>query len=341
MNKTLKYKAVCCLLGILFTILGSSCSQNNSLDLSSYLNTTIKSFLDNHSDFGKIDDLYDNSYSDNDNAVYLYLDGYDDKIDIITISKYCNYSIYNIFYGMDFSAACEEAEKHGSVIHENDSFDGKEYCINNNEYLYIFNDGDERVNIVKLSNTDTGSDDEDNNDSNDPYNTDGDYQDYNNDDDYYDPEYDYEPETPDLNDIGFADMMDYTEWCKLERIRYKDGKGYVDIESYGKCTIENGYCITYSFDSESMTFKERYSIYSFDVVDNDNALLTPKDTRTTQKDDWQITERHVFNNDNYVYLTIKSRKSEGPYIPCDFIDWSSGRKTTNDDGDTVYRFDII
>ena len=63
-------------------------------------------------------------------------------------------------------------------------------------------------------------------------------------------------------------MLGYTDWCKLTRVSYKDGEGYVDIDPNhsGKYSFVNGYCKVYSFNTDTLEFnnvyRRIYNLYS-------------------------------------------------------------------------------
>ena len=314
----------------------TACSQNNTIELSSYINQPISEITQVDNNFYKTDALYGTSYSNG--AVSVYTNEDDDLTSSIIISAECNYSLYGVTFGMEIDKANQIANI-ACVSQTEDESKSKTYSMENGCYLYVQSQNGEIVTNVKLTNFDSnpnnGKGDLSYNDSNTNYTEETTYE-YFNPDEFY---IDY-----DLNNIGFYDMMSYTDWCKLSYIRYRNGEGYVEINPNkgGKYTFRNGYCMIYNFKPDTMNYSDAYSrIYRCDVVDNDNAILVPQDSGNYIKKNMQILERSVFHSNDYVYMTIHDGNSKGPYIPYEFIDWDSGEKSKNDSGDTVYKFNIL
>ena len=77
----------------------TACSQNNTIELSSYINQPISEITQVDNNFYKTDALYGTSYSNG--AVNVYTNEDDDLTSSIIISAECNYSLYGVTFGME------------------------------------------------------------------------------------------------------------------------------------------------------------------------------------------------------------------------------------------------
>lgn len=154
----------------------------------------------------------------------------------------------------------------------------------------------------------------------------------------------------DLNNIGFYDLMGYTEWCKCKSIHTNSQGGYVEIESeedpfvsLNKYEFSGQYCKVFSYRASIEGFTENYNrLFSISVVDNDNAIFTPESDSRRSKWNLQIKERELFG-ENQVFLMIYNSYygGEAPFVPYDYIDWESGGEFVSCDNHTeVYRFNL-
>ena len=81
----------------------TACSQNNTIELSSYINQPISEITQVDNNFYKTDALYGTSYSNG--AVNVYTNEDDDLTSSIIISAECNYSLYGVTFGMEIDKA--------------------------------------------------------------------------------------------------------------------------------------------------------------------------------------------------------------------------------------------
>lgn len=330
-NKTILTVVVLIMLCIVNCLTGCS-TQSKVIELKDYMNGSISSIQSTVKGMEDTGFKEGNSYSDG--AVTAFADFDDDNVDSITIFDQCNYSLYGITFGINMEKADSLAWQFCTQRNEDTAYK-KSYLMNSGLYLTVYSTNGDTVSSIELTNYNPNPDEVADSD----YGNEG----YPEDDAFiYDEpdEFDY---VYDLNNIGFYDMMYYTDWCKLSKIHYKGGEGYVDIDPNhnGKFSFTNGYCKIYYFNADKMDYNESYRrIFRCDIVDNDSAILVPQDSGNYIKKNLQILERSVFHNDEYVYMTINDGDSKGPYIPYEFVDWTSGERTTNDSGNTVYRFNI-
>lgn len=322
-------KIICCIWILVFVFSVVGCSKTEQKEDSDEP-VELKGLM--HQDITKVEDLVEDIYqldttegkAYTNGAIHVYSEHGYSTTSVVLMAK-CDYCLYGITVGMDIDDAKQIAADE-SIDHYVVSETYDEYVMENKRYLYLESLDDTTVTQISLTDYDQQGDTE--------------YGD--GDDDIFSEPDDFET-VLDLNDIGFYDMMGYTDWCKLKGIHYSGGSGYVDVGSnFGKYSFVNGYCMIYPFNTSSMEYSEAYSrIFRCEIVDNDNVILNPKDGGNYEKKNIQILERNVFHSEEYVYLSISDNNSKGPWIPYDFVDWSSGRKEQNDKGETVYRFDIL